>query len=196
MAPLFEHYGIQLWTPEVGGRVDSGGEDHEQTMMALGLQSKREITRTKIRVRTAMAAQTREHDRYLGGRPPYGYRLAGGMDLRGAPGRAQHGPDRPRPQRRRGPMPVGRVQHQHPPIAGRQELWFGPLAEPPVVIKGCTHRRGDMSGRAGNTGPAGEARSSGRRGCELRSASAAGEEVTAGVVVSWIVSARIRVSSW
>ena len=41
MAPLFEHYGIQLWTPEVGGRVDFGAEDHEQTMMALGLQSKR-----------------------------------------------------------------------------------------------------------------------------------------------------------
>ena len=76
MAPLFEHYGVQLWTPEVGGRVDSGAEDHEQTMLALGLQSKREITRTKIRVRTAMAAQTREQGRYLGGRPPYGYRLA------------------------------------------------------------------------------------------------------------------------
>jgi hypothetical protein len=44
--------------------------------MALGLQSKREITRTRIRVRTAMAAQTREQGRYLGGRPPYGYRLA------------------------------------------------------------------------------------------------------------------------
>jgi site-specific DNA recombinase len=76
MAPLFEHYGIQLWTPEVGGRVDFGAEDHEQTMMALGLQSRREITRTRIRVRTAMAAQTREQGRYLGGRPPYGYRLA------------------------------------------------------------------------------------------------------------------------
>jgi Recombinase len=29
-----------------------------------------------MRVRTAMAAQTREQGRYLGGRPPYGYRLA------------------------------------------------------------------------------------------------------------------------
>jgi len=44
-------------------------------MLALGLSSKREITRTRIRVRTAMAAQTREQGRYLGGRPPYGYRL-------------------------------------------------------------------------------------------------------------------------
>ena len=76
MAPLFEHYGVQLWMPEVGRRVDFGAEDHEQTMMALGLQSKREIIRARIRVRTAMAAQTREQGRYLGGRPPYGYRLA------------------------------------------------------------------------------------------------------------------------
>jgi site-specific DNA recombinase len=75
MAPLFEHYGIQLWMPEVGGRVDWHAEDHEQTMLALGLSSKREITRTRIRVRTAMATQTREQGRYLGGRPPYGYRL-------------------------------------------------------------------------------------------------------------------------
>jgi hypothetical protein len=45
-------------------------------MTVLGLSSKREITRTSIRVRTAMAAQTREQGRYLGGRPPYGYRLA------------------------------------------------------------------------------------------------------------------------
>jgi len=76
MAPLFEHYGIQLWMPEVGGRVDWHAEDHEQTMLALGLSSKREIIRTRIRVRTAMATQTREEGRYLGGRPPYGYRLA------------------------------------------------------------------------------------------------------------------------
>jgi len=76
MAPLFEHYGVQLWMPEVGGRVDFAAEDHEQMMMALGLQSKREITRTRIRVRTAMSTQTREQGRYLGGRPPYGYRLA------------------------------------------------------------------------------------------------------------------------
>jgi site-specific DNA recombinase len=48
MAPLSEHYGIQLWMPEVGGRVDWHAEDHEQTMLALGLSSKREITRTRI----------------------------------------------------------------------------------------------------------------------------------------------------
>jgi site-specific DNA recombinase len=75
MAPLFEHYGVQLWMPETGGRVDYASEHDEQTMTMLGLSSKREITRTSIRVRAAMAAQAREQGRYLGGRPPYGYRL-------------------------------------------------------------------------------------------------------------------------
>jgi hypothetical protein len=98
MAPLFEHYGIQLWTPEVGGRIDFHAEDHEQTMLALGLQSKREIARTRIRVRTAMATQTREQGRYLGGRPPYGYRLADAgphPNKVHAPATAEAGPGRP-----------------------------------------------------------------------------------------------------
>jgi site-specific DNA recombinase len=76
IAPLFEHYGVQLWMPEAGGRVDFASEHDERAMTMLGLSSKREITRTSIRVRTAMAAQVREQGRYLGGRPPYGYRLA------------------------------------------------------------------------------------------------------------------------
>jgi site-specific DNA recombinase len=76
MAPLFEHYAVQLWMPEAGGPVDFRREDHEEAMVMLGVRSKQEITRTRIRVRTAMAAQTREQGRYLGGRPPYGYRLA------------------------------------------------------------------------------------------------------------------------
>ena len=75
MAPLFEHYGVQLWMPAVGGRVDYQSGHDENTMTILGLSSKREITRTSSRVRTAMAVQTREQGRYLGGRPPYGYRL-------------------------------------------------------------------------------------------------------------------------
>jgi site-specific DNA recombinase len=58
VAPLFEHYGVQLWMPETGGRVDYASEHDEKTMTVLGLSSKREITRTSIRVRTAMAAQT------------------------------------------------------------------------------------------------------------------------------------------
>src|ERR1700730_9866967 len=76
MAPLFENYGVQLWMPETGGRVDYASEHDEKAMTVLGLSSKREIARTSIRVRTAMATQAREQGRYLGGRPPYGYRLA------------------------------------------------------------------------------------------------------------------------
>jgi hypothetical protein len=76
MAPLFEHYGVQLWLPEAGGRVDFRAEGHERLMVLLGVQSKREITRTRMRVMSAMAAQVRAQGRYQGGRPPYGYRLA------------------------------------------------------------------------------------------------------------------------
>ena len=76
VAPLLEHYGVQLWMPEAGGMVDYACEHDEHAMTVLGLSSKREVTRTSIRVRTAMAVQTREQGRYLGGRPPYGYRLA------------------------------------------------------------------------------------------------------------------------
>ena len=70
MAPLFGRYSIQLWMPEAGDPVDFGAEGHEEVMLALGIQSKREITRTRIRVRvrTAMAAQAREQGRHLGGR--------------------------------------------------------------------------------------------------------------------------------
>ena len=75
MAPLFEHYGVQLWMPEAGGRVDFASDHDERAMTVLGLSSKREVVRTSIRVGTAMAVQAREQGRYLGGRPPYGYRL-------------------------------------------------------------------------------------------------------------------------
>jgi site-specific DNA recombinase len=70
-----------------------------------------------------MAAQTREQDRYLGGRPPYGYRLADAgphpnkahaawgwrahrLDVRAAAGRAQRSQDHPGAERFRDPVPV------------------------------------------------------------------------------------------
>ena len=37
MAPLFEHYGVQLWMPETGGGVDYQSEHDEKTMTVLGL---------------------------------------------------------------------------------------------------------------------------------------------------------------
>jgi hypothetical protein len=39
MAPLFEHYGVQLWTPEAGGPVYFQTEEHDLAMIALGIQA-------------------------------------------------------------------------------------------------------------------------------------------------------------
>jgi site-specific DNA recombinase len=73
--PIFTHYGVQLWVPEVGGPVDPGSEAHDLVMTLFGGMSKGERTRIKTRVRAAMSAQTATEGRFLGGRPPYGYRL-------------------------------------------------------------------------------------------------------------------------
>ncbi|MER7457352.1 recombinase family protein [Micromonospora sp. NPDC126480] len=73
--PLFTHYGVQLWVPEVGGPIDPDNEAHDLVMSVFGGMSKGERNRVKVRVRTAMASQTQLEGRYLGGRPPYGYML-------------------------------------------------------------------------------------------------------------------------
>jgi site-specific DNA recombinase len=74
--PLFTHYGVPLWIPEVGGPIDPNNEAHDMIMSTFGSLSKGERNRIKIRVHAAMSAQTQTQGRYLGGRPPYGYRLA------------------------------------------------------------------------------------------------------------------------
>jgi site-specific DNA recombinase len=74
--PLFEHYNVGLWVPEVGGAIDPGSDAHDLVMALYGGMSKGERNRIKIRVRSAMAAQAATEGRFLGGRPPYGYRLA------------------------------------------------------------------------------------------------------------------------
>ena len=73
--PLFHHYSVQLWVPEVGGPIDPNNEAHDLVMSVFGGMSKGERNRIKVRVRTAMATQTLLEGRYLGGRPPYGYTL-------------------------------------------------------------------------------------------------------------------------
>jgi site-specific DNA recombinase len=73
--PVFTHYGVQLWVPEVGGPIDPDNEAHDLVMSVFGGMSKGERNRIKVRVRTAMASQTLLEGRYLGGRPPYGYTL-------------------------------------------------------------------------------------------------------------------------
>ena len=74
--PLFTHYRVRLWVPEVGGPTDPDNEAHDLVMSVFGGMSKGERNRIRVRVRTAMATQTQVEGRYLGGRPPYGYTLA------------------------------------------------------------------------------------------------------------------------
>ena len=74
--PILTHYGVELWVPEVGGRIDPGSDAHDLVMSLYGGMSKGERNRIKIRVRSAMAAQAATEGRFLGGRPPYGYQLA------------------------------------------------------------------------------------------------------------------------
>lgn len=93
--PFFVHYGVQLWVPEVGGPLDPENEAHDLVMSVFGGMSKGERNRIKVRVRTAMTSQAKLEGRFLGGRPPYGYRL---IDLgphpnpaKAADGRRLHG---------------------------------------------------------------------------------------------------------
>ena len=58
--PLFEHYGVPLWVPEVGGPIDPDNEAHDLVMSVFGGMSKGERNRIKIRVRTAMATQAED----------------------------------------------------------------------------------------------------------------------------------------
>src|SRR6266568_308005 len=74
--PVFTHYGVELWVPEVGGPIDPDSEAHDLIMSVFGGMSKGERTRIRLRVRAAMAAQAAIEGRFLGGRPPYGYRIA------------------------------------------------------------------------------------------------------------------------
>ena len=73
--PVLTHYGVELWVPEVGGPVDPGSEAHDLVMTLFGGMSKGERTRVQIRTRAAMRDLAARTDRFLGGRPPYGYRL-------------------------------------------------------------------------------------------------------------------------
>lgn len=84
--PQLTHYGIELWVPELGGRIDPDSEGHEMLMSLFGGLSKAERRRLQVRTRNAMLAHGAA-GRWLGGRPNYGYRL---VDT-----------DQPHPQRRK-----------------------------------------------------------------------------------------------
>lgn len=46
--PLFEHYGVELWVPEVGGPIDPANEAHDVIMSTFGSISKGERTGSKL----------------------------------------------------------------------------------------------------------------------------------------------------
>jgi site-specific DNA recombinase len=75
LLPVFVRHGVQVWLPETNGPVDGADPTHRALVMLLGAQSKREMLRSRFRVLAAMRTQVVEQGRYLGGRPPYGYRL-------------------------------------------------------------------------------------------------------------------------
>lgn len=72
---VLERYGVPLWLPEAEGPVDFDNPAHEALLALLAKRSLTEVLRSRHRVVTAMRMQTVEQGRYLGGRPPYGYRL-------------------------------------------------------------------------------------------------------------------------
>jgi site-specific DNA recombinase len=74
-SPLFEHFRVPLWVPEVGGPIDPANEAHDMIMSTFGSLSKGERNRIKIWAWAAMAAQAQTEGCYLGGRPPYGHLL-------------------------------------------------------------------------------------------------------------------------
>jgi len=72
--PQLTHYGVDLWVPELGGRINPDSEGHEMLMSLFGGLSKAERRRLQTRVRSAVLAHGAA-GRWLGGRPNYGYRL-------------------------------------------------------------------------------------------------------------------------
>jgi hypothetical protein len=66
--------------------VEFGSPLYQALVTVLGAQSQREVLRARHRVLAAMRTQVVEQGRYLGGRPPYGYRL---VDAGAHPNRAQ-----------------------------------------------------------------------------------------------------------
>ena len=75
LSALLDSLGVQVWLPEAGGPVLLADPMHRALVTVLGAQSQREVLRSRHRVLAAMRTQAREQGRYLGGRPPYGYRL-------------------------------------------------------------------------------------------------------------------------
>ena len=75
LAPILADRGIDLYVPELSGRYDSRNAAHYTLMTVTGGMSLSERQSVMERVRASMKVQTEGEGRFLGGRPPYGYRL-------------------------------------------------------------------------------------------------------------------------
>lgn len=72
---VLEQVGVDLWHPDAGGRHDRLNIGHRITAALRAEIAQEERETIKRRVVGAMTEQAR-NGRFLGGRPPYGYRLA------------------------------------------------------------------------------------------------------------------------
>ncbi len=72
---LLARRGIEVWLPEAGGPVRRDDPRHSVLMQLLAALSQREVVRSRHRTLAAMTVQAVQQGRFLGGRPPYGYRL-------------------------------------------------------------------------------------------------------------------------
>jgi DNA invertase Pin-like site-specific DNA recombinase len=77
VAETLARHGIQVWLPEADGPVDLADPVHRALVTVLGAKARHEVVRARHRTLAAMRAQTVEQGRFLGGRPPYGYRHRG-----------------------------------------------------------------------------------------------------------------------
>ena len=74
---LLQRAGIELWIPEVSGRYDDNNITHKMILSFEGIMGKVESDTVRGRVRDSMTSIAVSADRrWLGGNPPYGYRLA------------------------------------------------------------------------------------------------------------------------
>lgn len=72
---LLDHYGVDLWHPDAAGRHDRTNIGHRITASLRAELAAEERATMVRRVKSAMADQVERHGRFMGGRPPYGYRL-------------------------------------------------------------------------------------------------------------------------
>lgn len=68
--------GVELWIPELGGQYDDSNMSHRMMLAFEGIIGKNESDTVRRRVRESMRSIAKSADRrWLGGTPPYGYRL-------------------------------------------------------------------------------------------------------------------------